>query len=187
VQRWTTPEGHISVVPDLVRNGDFADGTSSWRQEKWESLPGSVDFDIETCEIGAEKLACGRIDHLAPADSRIVQTIALAPGIVYEISAWARAEQVDLDQKGVHLVLLDHYEAESSVLHGTSDWERLRFFVVNVGASFRKVELAARLGTWGSLAGGRAWFAGISAKPVQRAESGFSLYEIDSEEPPSTE
>lgn len=178
VDRWSTPAGMATGIPDLVHNGDFADGTSVWRHEKFETQPQSVDVTIRECEIEGIEHACGLIDHRAPADSRIVQPILLVPGVVYEISAWARADEVDQVGKGVHLVLLDHYEAESEELHGTSGWRQLRFYIVNLGVESTSVQLAARLGTWGSLMKGRAWFTAISARTVEKPEVGFQLYEI---------
>ena len=178
IDRWATPKEVAITIPELVRNGSFADGTSAWRHEEWESQPQTVDVGIRDCEIRGSLRNCALLDHRAPADSRIVQPIVLAPKVVYEISAWARADQVDRAGKGVHLVLLDYYEAESEELHGTSQWRRLRFYVVNSGEEAQKVQLAARLGTWGSLVSGRAWFAEVSGRAVSEPESGFLIYEI---------
>jgi hypothetical protein len=182
VNRWTTPPEVENSGTDLVRNGDFADGTSAWRHEKFETQPQTVDVEIRDCEIEGAVHTCALLDHRAPADSRIVQAITLLPGVVYEISAWARSDQVDRIGKGVHLVFLDHYEAESEELHGTTDWRRLQFFVVNTSTQATTVQFAARLGTWGSLVDGSAWFAEITARPVVEPKIGFVLYEISAVE-----
>jgi hypothetical protein len=179
VDRWTTPAGRASGMSDLVHNGTFADGSSVWRYEEFEVEPQTVDWEITGCDIEGLRSTCAVIDHRAPGDSRIVQPIVLEPGVVIKISAWVRAEQVDLVGKGVHLVLLDHYEAESAELHGTTEWQALRFYVVNSGAAPKTVQLAARLGTWGSLVGGQAWFSDIKAQAVDEPESGFPLFVID--------
>jgi hypothetical protein len=179
VNRWTTPAGRATGMPGLVRNGTFADGSSAWQYEEFETEPQTVGWKISGCDIEGVASTCAVIEHREPGDSRIVQSIVLEPGVVVQITAWARAEHVDLDGKGVHLVLLNHYEAESEELHGTTDWEPLKFYVVNSGTAPETVQLAARLGTWGSVVNGRAWFADITAQAVDEPERGFPLFVID--------
>ncbi len=178
VERWTTPAGRATGMLDLVRNGTFADGSSVWRYEKFETEPQTVGWEINGCDVEGVHRTCAVIDHRAPGDSRLVQPIVLEPGVVIKITAWVRAEQVDPVGKGVHLVLLDHYEAESEELHGTTEWQSLKFYVVNSEAVPKTVQLAARLGTWGSLVSGRAWFADITGQAVDKPERVFPLFII---------
>ena len=167
---------------ELARNGGFEDGTLEWEHEKWEKGPGAAELAVTRCEIDGVGRSCVRLRHAVEADSRVVQKIVLAPRTVHEVSAWARAEGVGREAKGVHLVLMEDYFAESDELHGDTDWRRLRFCVANLDDSPRPVRLAARLGTWGSMNTGSAYFAALSVRPVSEPEAGVPVYELGGEQ-----
>lgn len=162
--------------PSILRNGAFLEGPASWRYEKWEKVPGAAQFTTEPCaEPGT---VCARLTHRAEADSRIVQEIDLEPGVVYEVAAMGRAEGVGRDAKGVHLCLMEASGVESEELTGDSGWRPLHFYVVNLDPAARQATLAARLGTFGSLNTGTAWFRDLVVRPVGGPQPDVPVYEI---------
>jgi len=159
---------------NLVRNPAFREGEAYWQSEKWEETPGAAELTIGPCDAGDD--ACARLTHHRPADSRLVQTITLAPNTTYEVSAQAKADGVDEAQKGAHLCLMEG-SAESADLRGDTAWHRLRFYLTNRNTP-RPVRLAVRLGTFGSVTTGTAWFTHIVVRQVPAPEEGARVYDL---------
>ena len=88
------------------------------------------------------------------------------------MSALAKASGVGEASKGVHLCLMGDV-AESGELRGDTDWHQLRFYVATRDRP-RRIRLAARLGTFGQVNVGSAWFTDLRvqrvAAPPERAK-----------------
>jgi hypothetical protein len=177
--RWRELARPVSpdAAANILTNGDFADDAYRWQYTKWEEVPGGAELGILPCDApGAHR--CVRLAHRAPADSLIFQSVSLEPRVIYEVSTWARAEGVGSAAKGVHLCLFEPLVVESEELTGDTPWRRLRFYVVNLGTAPRAVHVAARLGTFGSVATGHAWFSSLAVRPVSEPERGEAVYEL---------
>lgn len=166
---------------ELVTNGDFADGTLGWRYEEWEKLPNGAELSVLRCEIDGSTRPCVHLEHRSDADSRVVQEVTIPPRTVAVVSAWARADGVGAASKGVHLVLLNHGHVGSAELRGTTDWQQLRFSLINPQETARRIRLAARVGTWGDLNTGSAWFAAVSVRPVATPDASVPVYLLGTE------
>jgi hypothetical protein len=162
-------------VDNLVRNPLFRQGELYWRYEKWEKEPGRVDYDIVPCDGGPEQ-TCARLKHPVEGDSRLVQEIELPADSVYEVSALAKATGVGEASKGAYLCLMDGL-AESGELRGDTDWHQLRFYVATRDRP-RRIRLAARLGTFGQVNVGSAWFTDLRVQRVAAAPPGAKVYDL---------
>jgi hypothetical protein len=134
---------------NLLLNGDLRAGSGDspdhWRSEAWEQKPGMTSFQWLRSATGPGEL---RVVNRKPNDARWAQNLTLDPGWYY-LSARIRAENVPSSAQGASLAILEG--AISSLdLRGTTEWER-RGFYLRVGPRGADVEVACRLGGFGSL------------------------------------
>jgi hypothetical protein len=167
--------------PDnLFDNAGFEDGTTGWLYAKWEQEPGGAQVTVSPCESPGGR-RCVQLVHRVPGDSRLIQKVLLAPNVLYEVSGWARAEGVGQHAKGVHLCLYEPLVAESEELRGDTSWTQLRFYVVSLDRTPRPVNIAVRLGTFGSVNTGSGWFSGLTVRAASSSDPGVPVYELGGE------
>lgn len=154
-----TARAGASDVPagrNLLANGDFAHGSGkspdNWRTGGWNESPSVTTYDWLHSTGSEPELI---VNNLQPNDARWLQTLSLGPGWYY-VGAEVRAEDVPLNAAGAY-VSLDEDAINSSDLHGPADWRRLGLYL-KVGAHGADVDVALRLGGFGSLNAGRAFF-----------------------------
>jgi hypothetical protein len=150
--------GAIDVPPgpNLLSNGDFATGSGkspdNWRTGGWNESPAFTSYDWLHAAGSEPELV---VTNLQPNDARWLQSLSLGPGWYY-IGAEARTEGVPPSAAGAS-VSLDEDSVNSTDLHDTADWQRLSLFL-KVGAHGADIDVALRLGGFGSLNTGRAFF-----------------------------
>ena len=141
---------------NLLSNGDFAHGSGKvpddWRTGGWNESPAFTSYDWLHGEGSEPELV---VNNLRPNDARWLQTLTLGPGWYY-VGAEARTEGVPLNAIGA-TVSLDEDSINSADLHGASDWQSIGFYF-KVGTYGADVDIAMRLGGFGSLNTGRAFF-----------------------------
>ncbi len=154
-----TASAGASEVPagrNLLANGDFATGSGkspdNWRTGGWNESPSVTGYDWLHSSGSEPELI---VNNLQANDARWLQTLSLGPGWYY-VGAEARAEDVPLNAAGAY-VSLDEDSINSPDLHGAADWRRLGLYL-KVGAHGADVDVALRLGGFGSLNTGRAFF-----------------------------
>jgi hypothetical protein len=177
LRRTPTPPPAADTADDptnLVRNPSFRDGDLEWTMESWQLAPGDPEILFDKCGMTGGQ--CLGIRLTAPNDVRLVQNVTLAAGSIYEVRAVARADGVPTDARGVHLVVMD-VNAETEELLGTTDWQELRMFLANPGPAVT-VKLGLRLGTFGSVTRGTAWFADVSVRRVEGAAPDVRAFTI---------
>lgn len=142
--------------PNLLSNGDLATGSGkspdNWRTGGWNEAPTVTSYDwLHTAGNEPELV----VNNLQANDARWLQTLTLGPGWYY-VGAEARTEEVPSNAAGAS-VSLDEDGINSPDLHGTADWQRLGLYL-KVGAHGADIDVALRLGGFGSLNTGRAFF-----------------------------
>lgn len=142
--------------PNLLANGDFARGSGKvpddWRTGGWNESPAFTSYDWLHSDGSEPELI---VNNLQPNDARWLQTLSLGPGWYY-VGAEARTEAVPLNATGAS-VSLDEDSINSPDVHGAADWQSIGLYV-KVGAHGAEVDVALRLGGFGSLNTGRAFF-----------------------------
>jgi hypothetical protein len=146
---------------DGLRNGDFQLGLGSpvaWQTEAFK--PSSV-FAWEPAGSGRNGSRSISIDAGTDLnDARWLQELkGLVPNGRYILKGWIRGEGIVLDQgatAGANLCAMWGWVRTEPALTGTFDWTETRLELV-ADAEGRLV-IGCRLGFWGSLAGGKAWF-----------------------------
>ena len=167
----------VPAGPNLLSNGDFARGSGKapdhWRTGGWNEAPTVTSYDWLHSAGSEPELV---VDNLQANDARWLQTLALGPGWYY-VGAEARTEEVPSGAAGA-TVSLNEDGIDSSDLHADSGWRNLGFYL-KVGAHGADVDVALRLGGFGSLNTGRAFFrkarvVKLAALPA-RAAPAFDL------------
>jgi hypothetical protein len=142
--------------PNLLANGDFVHGSGKspddWRTGGWNESPAVTGYDwLHSADSEPELV----VNNLQGNDARWLQTLTLGPGWYY-VGAEARTEEVPSNAAGAS-VSLDEDGINSPDLHGAADWQSLGLYL-KVGAHGAEVDVALRLGGFGSLNTGRAFF-----------------------------
>jgi len=142
--------------PNLLSNGDFATGSGKspdhWRTGGWNESPAVTAYDWLHSPGSEPELA---VSNIQPNDARWLQTMTLDAGWYY-VGAEVRTEDVPADAAGAS-VSLDEGSVNSPPLHGTAEWHWLGLYL-KIGARGADIDVALRLGGFGSLNTGRAFF-----------------------------
>jgi hypothetical protein len=150
--------GAIDVPPgpNLLSNGDFATGSGkspdNWRTGGWNESPAFTSYDWLHAAGSEPELV---VTNLQPNDARWLQSLSLGPGWYY-IGAEVRTEGIPPSTAGAS-VSLDEDSVNSPDLRDSADWQRLSLYL-KVGAHGADIDVALRLGGFGSLNTGRAFF-----------------------------
>jgi hypothetical protein len=176
---------HESVRKDLIINGDIEQRVSSlnnipyyWFTEFWEKNSGIFVWD-STCAKSGDK--CLNLNNELRNDSRWIQGIRVKPQTAYKLSGWIKTENVQYligekwysrgESGGAHLCVehLDGRLESSRMISATQDWKHVVLIFETDDEDW--IYLQARLGTYGGLAKGKAWYDDINLKETQK-ESG---------------
>ena len=176
-----SPPGATGEPPkNLLLNGDFAKGSEdqpdSWRTEAWINNPDAFQthwhpHTDKPCEM--------EVDNLQANDGRWMQPLTLAPGW-YQLSVDIRTENVGAKESGATISVMED-GIMSPEVKGTSDWQHVALYL-KVGGHGADVDVALRIGGFGSLNSGKAFFRNASLvkidAPPPRATPTYDLNAI---------
>jgi hypothetical protein len=150
-----------AVLTPLV-NGRFTDPGDGiprgWRLEAWNRE--LSDVAVEPVVDGAGAV---RIVNRGANDARLCQTIQVAPGATYRVSARAKTADVGTQTAGA-LIAIEPRIADSSDVKGTTDWQTLEVTAANADAS--TWDVCVRLGSYANLNTGTAWFTDVQVDRI---------------------
>ncbi len=145
---------------NLLLNGDFAKGSEDqpdlWRTEAWINNPESFQAHWHSYTDKPSEL---EVDNLKPNDGRWMQPLT-APAGWYQISVDLRTENVGAKESGATISVMED-GIMSADIHGTTDWQRVTLYL-KVGAHGADIDVALRIGGFGSLNTGKAFFRNAS-------------------------
>jgi dolichyl-phosphate-mannose-protein mannosyltransferase len=145
---------------NLLLNGDFAKGSEdqpdSWRTEAWINNPDSFQAHWHSNTGKPSEL---EVDALKANDARWMQPLTVAPGW-YQLSVDVRTEDVGTKESGATVSVMED-GIMSPEVHGTSDWQRVTLYL-KVGGHGADIDVALRIGGFGSLNNGKAFFRNAS-------------------------
>jgi hypothetical protein len=163
---------------NLILNGDLARGSEQqpddWRTEAWVNEPAAFAYTW----IHPQNEAPGQlvVNAIKPNDARWMQSVTLVRGW-YHFSAEVRTENVGTKETGATISIMED-GAMSPDIRGTTGWQTVGFYL-QVGASGADVEVALRVGGYGSLNTGKAFFRSIHAEQVESPPPGATpVYDL---------
>lgn len=155
---------------NVLANSDLTHGAGNspdhWRTGGWQESPSVTGYDWLHSPGSEPELV---INNFQPNDARWIQSLSLGPGW-YHVSAQARTENVPSNAAGAS-VSLDEDSINSLDLTGTTQWRRIGFYL-KVGRRGADVDIALRLGNFGSLNTGRAFFREPEAMKIAALPAG---------------
>lgn len=173
--------GAASAQPkrELMHNGDLSKGSGNspddWRTEAWINEPAAVDFKWTRPPAGGP----GELEVNARQadDARWMQSMSLGPGIYY-FSAEIRTEDVAQQNSGANISVMED-GIMSPEVKGTTGWTRVGFYL-KVGSKGADVDVALRVGGFGSLNTGRGFFRNVSGIKLDAIPAGAQpVYDLD--------
>ena len=150
---------------NLLLNGNLAKGSGEqpddWRTEAWVNEPDAFQYTWmhPTGSVAGQLV----VTALKPNDARWMQSLTLPPGW-YRFSTEVRTENIGTQQTGANISIMED-GAMSPDIRGTSDWQRISFYL-DVGGNGADIELALRVGGFGSLNTGKAFFRNVVAEKI---------------------
>ena len=147
---------------NLLQNGDFAKGSEDqpdlWRTEAWINSPEAFQahWHYDADHPDQSQL---EVDNLQSNDARWMQPLTLAPGW-YQLSVDLRTENVGAQNSGASISVMED-GIMSPDIHGTADWQHETVYL-KVGGHGADVDVALRVGGFGSMNTGKAFFRNAS-------------------------
>ena len=160
-------EGDATEGDDLIYNGDFsvfadsADLPAGWELSAYYSDADSVLAAFETGDDGETVVV---LTNVVANDSRVCQTVAVEADTCYRLTAEIRTTSVEYGT-GANLSI-DNYSIDgtycySENLFGTDAWRTVSLYF-RTGYDQTSVNVALRLGGYGTTASGTAEYRGVS-------------------------
>ena len=158
-------EAAIRRLPNLISNGGFEDMAGEvprgWRIDCWQEKEAVCSYTADGRNYHAGKYSA-KIEHKGLADSRWVQEVPLKPNTRYKLMGWIKTDRVADKGAGASLQIQDT-PIRTEVISGTRDWTYVEVeFKTKLGQKQAKV--ACRLGDYGAVNTGTAYFDDISLK-----------------------
>lgn len=143
----------------MTGSGDQPD---NWRTQAWIDSPSAAAYRWIPPAAAGGRGVLG-VENLQANDSRWLQTIALGEGW-YRFSVDIRTENVPPGRVGASISVMDD-GIMSRDIRGTTDWTPVGFYL-RVGKRGADIDVALRLGGYGRLNTGRAFFRNASVVKV---------------------
>jgi hypothetical protein len=159
-----TPQPSLTVI-DFEGLGDTPD---HWTIEQWDAR--SI-FVWEQAGVGHNGSRCISVQTAHPEgnDAAWTHAVDLAPGAWYNLSGWIKGENLanTSGEVAANICIMGTWES-TTPRSGTFDWteEYLTFQASETGDA----RIGCRLGYWGSLATGKAYFDDIEITPLTKRE-----------------
>ncbi len=153
--------------PNLLVNGDFAEGTKGWTFNA-HFKQGQVEADPAEPHAGSPSV---RIDNLGADDSHLSQKVAVKPLTRYLLTGWVKTKNVVPENPkstaGASLAISEGF-LKSPALNKTQGWKLLSVEIVTVQQT--EIAIGPRLGAFGGTVKGSAWFADLKLKEIGPAK-----------------
>jgi len=153
---------------NLLANGSFEAGQAGlptfWVPQAWTPMPGAFRWPSPVALTGANS---AQLDVPIDNDVRWQQTVEpLVAGERYLLCGWLKGEQIKgSGSVGANVSLMGGFDRSEGLL-GTFDWTQQ---CVTFTAKTPSVDVACRLGFYGSTNSGKAWCDDFTLEHVRRA------------------
>ncbi len=170
---------------NLVYNGDFELTENGlprgWTADTYNNNPHGVLFGI-----GHRDPYSGRnyavIENLISDDSKLIQEVEVVPDTVYRISCEAKAFDMGPEGLGANISLVDIQETSADVRQSPDAWRRLELYG-RTGPDQHAVALTLRLGGYGLMSTGTAYFDNVRMEKVSHVPQGVRVVNFSAPSP----
>lgn len=167
--------GESAHTENLLVNGDFSRGrgqrADGWQTEQWDTKPGTTEFLYRSPQ-GDEPGMVGIINRRAN-DARWVQDVSVSAERWYHLSVKVKVK--DVGPKGMGATLSfssgDHYQSSNDVKKSGGGWRPLELWT-RTDKWQTRLKVALRLGGYGNINTGEAWFSDARVEEVEKPPPG---------------
>lgn len=166
---------------NLLANTSFEESDSgnpvSWTQDVWNQGKDVTRFSV-TKEAFHSGGASVLIENLQPNDAKWVQKVVVKPETTYRLSGYIKVERADTGSKGGNLSFMGIVDTSEDHKNTVGQWQFVQMYG-KTGANQKEITVAARLGGYGSLTTGKAYFDDISLEEASTVPSGSKVVSLD--------
>lgn len=165
---------------NLLINGGFEeldgqDQPVGWVSAAWEE--GASLFSVDGSPYAGTW--CALVESYEGDDARFEQTVAVEPNALYRLSAMVCAEDIGQEEEGAGLSVEDTLESSDYLYETAGEWVQLTLYG-QTGPEQTELTVMCRLGGYGSLNTGRAWFDEVELVRVEEAPEDAYVADFDS-------
>lgn len=159
----------------LIENGDFSkinskkDLPESWFVEAWFWDNESVLVDTAESDLGG---SCVHIFNLTENDARLSQKIKVEPNTYYRLSCQIKTKGIE-SGAGANISASNSIATSDGVFGDTTQWQTVEL-VGLTGKDQRELTVSVRIGGFGQLSYGEAWFDNVEVEALEEEPAVFS-------------
>ncbi len=164
------------AADNMIQNGSFEtenDGLPAlWAQDSYVQDTAASSFQLLNGEAHSGS-HYAEIKSFQANDAKWIQTIKVKPETTYRITGWIRTEGIGPDQTGANLSIIGIFASSQDVKETLGQWQQVEL-VGYTGKDQTEIQVAARLGGYGSLNIGTADFDDIAMEELEKAPAGVN-------------
>ncbi len=159
----------------LLYNNDFSIDSeqqslpAGWYYDAW--IPEGADAYTDIDENGEKTVV---LDSYEANDARVCQKVEVSPDTCYRLICDIKAQNIQGDA-GASLSVLDTFSSSAQYFN-TDNWQTVELIGVT-GPEQTELVLALRIGGYGALASGQAWFRNVSMTVEENAPEAALSFE----------
>ncbi len=158
---------------NLLKNADFEKVTDellpeAWLPDAYERLPGTSLFEMTEGRSGQGIL----VNNIEYNDARFMQTVAVAPNTLYELSAFIKADAGE--GKGANVSVADVFIDWQSLQNTENGWKQIKNYG-RTGPAQKELTVYARLGGYSAESLGTAAFDDLALVALKEAPEGVTV------------
>lgn len=169
--RWFAPDNaEIDETLNLLYNGSFEEVDGDGMPDGWIEGKWYWDSGVSVLSLSDEAYSGEHSIMVYSAgenDARYTQTISVSPDSYYRISGMVRAEGCETGRNGAGLSVEDTFVSSEYAYDTDGEWVKLTLYG-KTGPKQDYMTIMARIGGYGSLNVGRAWFDDIEVVQLRQ-------------------
>ncbi len=173
-----------SALENLLINPGFEEVSElkprGWKYDQWKKDRQAVQFYLTKDNTHSGRFAIA-IDVSEEDDAKVMQTISVVPESIYSFSCWVRAEGIASNKKGANISVLGILETSEDVYDTRGQWSQIHFYG-KTGWDQREIVFTLRLGGYGSLNKGRAYFDDCTVERLNATPEGAKIAALNTPE-----
>lgn len=166
---------------NLVSNPGFEaeDEEFVWKPYSWNEESGVSEFAVDEARAYSGSRSARITNHDAN-DARYIQTLLVEPETYYRFSGWVMVDNLEGD-KGANLTLEGITETSLDLKEKLNDWQYIEVYILT-SSNQKEIAISIRLGGYGNISKGSAWFDDIEVVKVESLPQGARLIELQNNE-----
>ncbi len=130
----------------------------TWKRHSWDSVAGSSEWGFEDGVF--------YMNNKKDADQKIIKLVTIKPNQTLKFEAEIKTRDIKGGNAGAFICILDTYW-DSKMVRNTTDWQLVELVVVNTTSEEKQIPFCLRLGHYGALVTGEAWFRNVTVYPTK--------------------